>query len=252
MKAWAVKRKLAGLGVMLFLFLLIVGFLAYYFYPRSSCTDGRMNGKEEGIDCGGLCQTQCIGAPRDPQIIWSRFFQVKEGEYDVGALIENINVPVGVKEFRYTFRLYDNTNILLDKRSGLTTLHPNERAFIYEAHLQSGNRRPVRVEFEYDAFTWERMEAQPPFKLDIVERQFQQDDFARLYVTLANRDFSAEKNLEVFVLLERNDGNVYAVSRTIIESIAGEGQERLSFVWPRESVIGEPATVEILYRRLPR
>lgn len=251
MKLWAAKRTLVGYSVVFGAILLVLGSLVYTFYPKPSCTDGRKNGDEEEVDCGGSCVVQCIGPARDPVVVWARPFLVRPGVYDAGALIQNINTRVGVRELHYTFRVYDPFDILLDKKSGVTYLYPGEQALVYEPGFVTGNRYAKRVTFEYDSFTWELMPNQDAFKMDITERSFENDQYSRLYVTLANRAFSEEKNLEVFALLKRADDNVYALSRTTIDSIAPQSDERVSFTWPGGTIIEKPAKIEILYRRMP-
>src|SRR3989344_3830217 len=87
---WALKRQIFYTSV-LCVFFLIFGFLVGYPYLNKppTCNDGKQNGDESGVDCGGLCLRACIGEVDIISILWSRAFQVVPGRYNAVAYIEN-------------------------------------------------------------------------------------------------------------------------------------------------------------------
>jgi len=253
MRLWVLKRRLAGFLVLLGMFIIIGGSLAYIFWPRPSCVDGVQNGDEKGVDCGGSCSKQCLGEiPVSPKRLWQRFFQVRPGVYDVGAMIENVNLFVGTKVFRYTVKLYSEENVLLAERQGTTFLLPNQKALIFEPNMVPGPRAPARVDFSFEEpITWTRMDAGDAQKIEVISRRFESDPHPIVRVKLRNKSTSRESELEISLVLESKDGNAFAVARTTLEDFVAGSEREAVFSWPT-SQFQEPASMQVLYRRVVR
>lgn len=250
MKSWALRRQAVGIGVFSLVVLVLAGSLVYYLIPKHSCTDSIKNGSEEGVDCGGSCPNSCLGEnPKAPVQLWARFFPVRGNKYDAGAYVENLNLRLVGKNVRYTFRLYDASRVLIDKREGTTYLYPGEKTFIFEPNLDAGKQQPAWVDFSIDSIEWERFEPEDTLTIGIVSRTFTTDPYPGAEVVLANRSLFEEPALEVVVLLERSGGTVYAASRTIVERFDPGTQKTVSFIWP-ETPLEEPANITVLYRRV--
>ena len=248
MRFWSIKRQLIGALVIVLPIVLLGGYLFIRVYPTNSCVDSIKNGKETEVDCGGPDCKPCLGTTTPPREIWSRFFEVERGAYDVGAYLENPNFQAGSREFLYTFRLFDADNVLIAKRSGKTFFYPNERVFVYEPMLVTGNRVPIKVDFNIDSIGWERFKADEPLEVTVARKDFEQEPHPTVHVNLANKSLFEESLLEVSVILERKDGNAYAASRTIVENLRGGESRPLSFTWPTSS-FETPTNITLLYRR---
>jgi hypothetical protein len=250
MKLWALKRQAVGLSIVSVIILATVGYGIYSVVSQTSCRDGIKNGLEEGPDCGAICGTVCLPeTPRDPLRLWARFFPLRDGVYDAGALIENLNLSTGAREAKYLFKLYDASDVLLAKREGSTWLYPKQKTFIYEPQFMTGSKVPARVDFSIEAFKWEPLSEGEPLQIEVASKRFLNDPHPTVSVTLANRSLFEEQKLEVSVFLERADGNVYAASRTIVERLEGEMKRDITFSWPNSN-FETPHNISILYRRV--
>ncbi|MEK7576667.1 MAG: hypothetical protein AAB482_03145 [Patescibacteria group bacterium] len=252
MKLWALKRQAVGLSIFSVVVLSVVGYGLYSVLSKTSCTDGKQNGDEKGPDCGGSCPTTClIEKPKPPRLLWSRVFTVADGLYDVGALVENINLYTGSSRAQYEFKLYDQNNVLLGKRTGTVLLFPRQKIFVYEPQLVTNTKRATRVEFTIDVPEWERIEGGDAIEMSVLKKSFTFDPYPIVHVSLLNQAIFVESNFEVDVLLERADGTVYAASRTNIEQMRDHEQKDLVFTWP-QSIFDAPANIVVLYRRTSR
>jgi len=253
MRLWVLKRRLAGLGLIGVVVLVLIGAALWKFWPQPNCTDGVKNGEEEDIDCGGTCPRQCLGElPVPPRLLWQRFFRVRPGVYDVGAMIENRNIKLGTRRLTYHFALYTQDGILLDKTDGETYLLPGEKTFIFSPGLVVGEQKPQRVDFSYEeSIVWERMENELPTNIEIVAHDFESTPYPLVRAKLANRALFEERALEVVALLKDDEDNVIAASRTTLENLGASSRAEVVFTWPSSSFSKTP-TVEILYRRIPR
>lgn len=212
----------------------IVGGIIYFFLPAPSCFDGRQNGKEEGVDCGGQCKP-CLGeTPQDPRFLWARFFEVSKGMYDLAALIENANILVGTSKMDYVFRLYDKDDIVITFRKGIATLMPQESLLIFEPNVEVLNRIPARVSFEIQSLVWERLQ-EINLEISVARKQFTLLPRPTVNATLHNTSLFEVKNITASVLLYDAEDNVFAVSSTFLDRIPGEGKRDISFNWPANS-----------------
>lgn len=251
MKLWALKRQAVGIFIIILPVVLFGVYLFIRIHPTVSCVDGIKNGKEEETDCGGPDCKPCLGTTTPPREVWSRFFEIQKGTYDVGAYLENPNFQAGSRDLEYTFRLYDADNVLISKRSGKTFFYPNERVFVFEPELTTGNRTPAKVVFIIDSIAWERMKTDDPLEVTVARKDFEQEPHPIVHVDLINKSLFEEPILEVTAILDRKDGNAYAASRTIVENIQGGETRQLSFTWPISS-FETPTNITLLYRRVLR
>jgi len=254
MRLWVLKRRLAGLAVVGVVLAIIIGFGAWYFWPRANCTDGVKNGAEEDIDCGGACQKQCLGEiPVEAKLLWKRAFLSRAGFVDVGAMMENRNLRLGTRKFKYRFELYTRDDIFLGKVEGETYLLPEQKTFVFHPNIAVGERKPWRLDFSFNPVVWERMDGELPSDIEVLNPGFEPSPHPIVRARIFNRALFEERALEVVALLKDRDGNVFAASKTDLKNIASRTEAEAVFTWPTGLFPVSPnPEIEILYRRIPR
>lgn len=230
---WAGQRKLLYMAIMLTVIAVLIGPFGYrYFFPKPTCFDGVQNQNEEGIDCGGACQKVCLNTTVSPRILWSRAFKVAEGTYSAVAYVSNPNFSLGAKDVPYTFKFYDERNILITERNGRATILPNTSFPVFEGIIMTGNRPPSRVFFEFTQTpNWQRLGNQPT--ISVKNKQLLAEDTSpRLSATLENSDISPVKNVSIVAVLYDQNDTAIAASQTLVEEIAAGGTKDIVFTWP--------------------
>src|ERR1035437_3040718 len=107
---WALKRQFFYV-LILVLFIAIVGFLIIQpsLNKPPSCTDGKQNGNETGVDSGGSCLNADPALVDSVSILWARAFRVVPGRYNAVAYIihhnKNRNINVAAKKKMSIVRL---------------------------------------------------------------------------------------------------------------------------------------------------
>jgi hypothetical protein len=251
MSSWAQKRQLTYLGGVVVVIMLAVFFPLYTFLSKEpTCFDGKQNGVETGIDCGGVCSVRCPSEIADPIVHWVRSFKVGDGVYDIAALVENIN-SFGASEVLYQFRAYDEKNLLIQEHMGKTFALPNDRWIIFSAGIDTGKRIPNRVFIDFlEKGTWvsvDLSESDVPM-LRVAGQYFEErDGKPRLSATIANESPFAIDAIEVVALISDKDENVLGVSRTYIETLPKYGEKTVVFTW-REPFVDVPAEIDIFPR----
>jgi hypothetical protein len=235
MSAWALRRR-AVYVIFLIIALVIIFYSPIYNFIKSepSCFDGRKNGREEGVDCGGGCEKVCQFATQDPIVLWSRSFEVRDGVYSSMAMIENPNIGTGSLNVPYTFRLFDNENVLVYERKGVADIPAQARFPVFESSVVTGNRKPTRTFFEFgDSINWIKQQESQNSDLRVGEQEIRNLEVSpRIDVSLENRGFNEIKNLEVFIVVYNMVDNAMGGSRTVIESITPDTAKTAVFTWP--------------------
>ncbi len=122
---WAFRRQIFYATIVI-LFFGVLGFLTLFpsFNKPPTCVDGRQNGDETGIDCGGSCLDACAFEADAVSILWARSFLVVPERYNAVAYLENHNKNLVVNKIKYQFRFADEDNIYLGHREGVAFIPP--------------------------------------------------------------------------------------------------------------------------------
>ncbi len=224
-----------------------VFYFGFKIIPEATCFDNKKNQGEQGIDCGGSCKP-CLENLSEPAVLWTRFFELAAGNYEVAALVENAHNFAGAKRLFYRAKLYDQNNVLIAVRQGETFANPRERFLILEPGLLVGEKKPARALIEFDPIKWVYTEYAPPNAV-VVSRNFLLEPQPHLNAILRNNDIFAVNNLQVAAVLSDEADKVVGASFTSIDKIEGQSDKTVSFSWPKTALEGEPKNIEILVRR---
>ncbi|MFC1721108.1 hypothetical protein ACFLY0_02025 [Patescibacteria group bacterium] len=252
MISWASKRKFmyfAGLAILILVFVGIPLFL--YLNQPPTCTDGKQNGDEIGVDCGGICPELCAEQMGDLLIHWSRSFEVSDGIYDTIALIENPNTDAGLSELIYKFKLYDDNNILVEEKFGKTFVNPKEQFIIFESGIRTGERLPKRTFIELlQDHTWIRPgveELNIPTVSVSNQRMENLDTRPRLRAAIVNESPFPAYDIDVTAVLFDINDNAIAVSSTIVDVVPQYDSVDVTFTW-KEPFETLPIKIDVLPR----
>jgi len=252
MISWASKRKFiyfAGLAILIGVFAGVPLFL--YLNQPPTCTDGKQNGDELGIDCGGICPELCAEQMGNLLTHWSRSFEVSDGVYDTIAFIENPNINAGLSELIYKFKLYDDNNILVEEKFGKTFVNPKEQLIIFESGIHTGQRIPKRTFIELlEDYTWTSPKIEKP-DIPVVsvrnQRMENLETKPRLRASIENNSLFPVYNVEVIAVLFDIDDNAIAVSSTIVDMIPQYDSVDITLTW-KEPLNTLPVKIDVLPR----
>lgn len=245
--SWSSRRQTMILSVIFLIVIVPIGIWLFgVLYNPPSCFDDRRNGDEEGIDCGGSCVLLCRAASADPIVVWSRFFEIGPGFYNVMAYVENPNPDAGIDAIPYTFKLYNQENILLVERSGVAKVKPRSITPILETGVFTDQLKPSYVEFSFDReFIWERRESQENWVSVVGEQILFEDSQPRVTASLKSSSVLPIRNLDAVVIVYDALGNGLGVSKTRIDVLPKGSQKPVYFTWP-QPFVRKAARIEII------
>jgi Mg-chelatase subunit ChlD len=251
---WARKRQIIIITLLLFLFVVVASGISYaVFYDKPTCFDGKQNGDETGVDCGGSCALICSGVAKEPIIQFARAFTSVRG-FSAVARIENPN-DLLVKEAKYTFKLYDSTGALIAERKGSTFIPKRKSIPIYEPNIDTKGVTPTKVFFSFDpGLAWEKSDYEEPRLVVEDEKLIGEKTVPKLLATLFNPGVREVDNIEVISVLYDDAGNAVNASKTIVKNINPNERASLIFTWPNPlpeniRVCAKPVDVSLIIDR---
>ena len=233
---WAHKRQLTILAILIACGLIVLSLILIPKLTKpATCSDGKQNGNESGIDCGGECVLFCSVDVQPLSISWARSLQVTGSIYNLVAYIENPNRNAGVRSINYEFRIYDADNIFIAKREGTTYVNPNGAFVVFEGGVDVGNRPPKYTIFEFKGNP--RFERVDPRALDVFlsSQDIQLENLStrpRLIANIENSSLYELSDVTAVALLFDEDENVIGASSTVVESILPGSKDQVFFTWP--------------------
>lgn len=233
-RSWAFWRRIQyGIGFAAFWGMIGVLIFFINFYEPSSCFDNRQNGGERGVDCGGDCVRVCAADVLSPRVVWTKSFEITEGQYNAVAYVENMNQSVATPEMPYTFELLNNGEVVA-RRSGTTVLPPNSVYPVFEGRLfTEGQVEVTDTRLIIDvADVW--------IPASVGRDQFRTVDIdlrgadvrPRLDVELENTELTPAESIEVVATIFNDAGEPVTASQTFIERIAARSTQDIVFTWP--------------------
>ncbi|EKE22226.1 MAG: hypothetical protein ACD_7C00019G0002 [uncultured bacterium] len=212
----------------------VLGALIYYvFEPAATCTDGKKNQSENGIDCGGVC-APCKEEIRaqDIRIDEKYFVYGNKNQFDVMAAITNVNNKYGAVKFNYEFQLLDQAGNVLEKRAGTSFVLPDESKYIVELNLHS-SINPYRLNFEIQDVQWEEFLEYAEPKLSIYQKNYYEEFEKNIVTGLLRNESNFDFNfIELVMILRDANGKPVALGKSEMRTIKSQEERDFKLIWP--------------------
>ncbi len=250
-------RRLVIAGIFLAVFSLTGLGIKTVVTPQPTCTDGIMNGEEEGIDCGLFaCSNYCEPDLDPPQVISTKLIQAgpryadrvspeasavaqgfgeaSENDYDFVAEIKNPHQQFGASEVEYELTLFNGDDNELSKEGGIFYILPGQTKYLVLTHLTT-ERNVSKIDFKINSATWQRIDSLEG--LSLIVRQDKYTDLGGSSgsildaVILNDSDFDFEM-VDIDVLLFNARGDVVAVNRSDIRTFLARTERSFRVIWP--------------------
>ncbi len=233
-RRWAFWRRVqygTGAGVILASLLTVSYFK--FFYAPPSCSDGKQNSDERGVDCGGICTRVCAFDAHAPTVQWAQSFRVVQGQYNAVAYVQNKNAGLGASALGYTFTLYDEKGGLITSRTGTTFLPPDGIYPIFEGRIDVGARIPVRTFLELTPVnTWQEAESGRK-QFEVRSRVLSgADSLPRLETVIYNTSIQNETSMAVVATIFDVRGKALTSSQSVVPLFQNHQEQKVVFTWP--------------------
>lgn len=242
------KKQIVAILVYLVIFS-IVGFGIYSIFKKDpTCSDGKKNQSETGIDCGGQC-APCpeIIEVRDIEVVDTEYVSYANGKYDVLVRLKNPNDFYGADFFRYTIVLYDNSGREIWSDADNSYILPFDEKNIIHQNVVI-NTPPEDIRFTVESINWVQFQELRKPKLVFTKREYRDkgvgSSFGEIYGLMRNEsDFDLNQVTISIVMRDRNNNPVYMGSTEMRTVLAGQSRDLTLQVPVRFS--GEAVRIEM-------
>lgn len=229
---WADKRRIIILSIVAVALAIVIAVLSFFlFYTPPSCTDGKQNGEETGIDCDGTCAYVCTVGLREPSISFTRAFSPSTERTDVISYINNPNPGLTVQDVPYVLELYTRDNLRIAKVEGKIDLGPGATPlYVPKVYQGPGDIGQAFLTLATSSM-WYRYQDDriiPKYNFDAA---IEGEATPRITATLTNPSAYTLREVLVIATVFDAAGNALAASQNVIPSIAPQGIAGAVFTW---------------------
>lgn len=229
---------------------LSVIFLIYYLvgWPRPSCFDGIQNQNEEGIDCGGVCNSCEQVHPEEIDVLWIKSINENSNFCSVVAKIKNNNQNYGSGKVPYVFKIYNHQGTLIGEQTDTTFILPNQVKYIIQLKVGISSDEIGKITLDFGSIAWKQPAEETP-QLFVSQKEYiilgEGQPYSQVKGVLINKNTLNFSKVYIGILLFDSEQQLLEVNTTEINDLLA-GQER-SFVanWFRKTS-DQVASVEII------
>ncbi|GIW68396.1 MAG: hypothetical protein KatS3mg099_344 [Candidatus Parcubacteria bacterium] len=235
MLSWSRRRQLAyasAVAVVIALPFVWWGIRWYLTIPET-CTDGKQNQDERGVDCGGSCPLACAFEVAPYTLQWTRAVRVAPGRYHVVAYFENNNRGRYARDIPYDITLYDEDNQIIAKQWGSFVLTPQPIVAVLHTNIDTGKSVAARA-----VFTYVRPERWYQYFEEYLLPEVSGETIAtnslrpRAEAILENPHPDPLTSITAVGLVYDAAGNLVAASQTQVDRLEPRERKRIIFTWP--------------------
>ncbi len=243
---WATRRKITYAVAII---ILIVVYSLYHYRsvisPAPTCFDGKANGLESGVDCGGPCSLICQNDTKPLTVEWSSFIKTEPNTYDLVAYVSNKNINSDPMSTTYNFSLVNKSGVVIYEGKGeiVAPINSSFPIILQNIHLENIPSKLI-VSLSSGQFFKTKLDGNKKL-ININSSKIEEGkDISRAYATIVNNTLDTLLNVKVDVVLFDENKNVVGVGETFIEKLEGEESREIIWTWntPFES---KPLTIEV-------
>lgn len=203
--------------------------------PAPSCTDGIMNGQEEGIDCGATaCSKECEVVLDPPKVNLTKLLKAGDKDYDFVAEIVNPHIDFGASEVGYELVLHNQAGEELLKREGVFYLLPGQDKFLVLPFLTTENN-VGKIDFTIKSAKWQKLDSLEGMNL-IVRREkynvYGGGSSSALDAVIFNDSNFDFETVNVDVVLRDYQNEIIAVNNVEISTFQARTERNFTARWP--------------------
>ncbi|EKE16092.1 MAG: hypothetical protein ACD_11C00031G0004 [uncultured bacterium] len=231
------KKRIIIISIYVIIFSLIIFSLYKIIIPKPTCSDGKQNQNEKGIDCGGSC-VPCndIQIVNDLEIKEKEFVYGGNNTYDILIKINNPNNNVGSSAFLYEAVLKNETGNVLIAKNGENFILPAETKYILISGLSvKEGEVPKTVDFNISNIKWEKFSEYQKPRLEIYNKRYSEisdGTGVEAYGILKNQSQFDFNSIKIDVVLRDESNKLVALNSTQINTIRSGEERDFKLTWP--------------------
>jgi hypothetical protein len=219
-----------------FLIILFLIKISFSLFPSATCFDGRMNGEEQGIDCGGSCISCDIKYAKEIEILSSDILSGEKGFSQGVFKIRNSNQNLG-GEFKYKILVKGELGEELEEIFGESYIYPAVIKYLVEPKIDIDISLIKNLEIEVFEIEWFESEFSPRDFFNVFEYQVKtieeadRPGYLEVLGRIANRTARDFNSVDLIILLYSKTGQLLNSAKTRIFDLKSGEINNFQYVW---------------------
>lgn len=233
------RKKMIIVSIPIGIVVLIILIFIVVNRPGATCTDGKQNGNETGVDCGGSCVVCAIKNAKNLEIISQPVaLDVASDFIAISAKIRNSNVGYGAK-FNYQINFLDSFGQIKNTIKDKSFIYPSSAKFLVIPKLEMKKSDFSRMEliFDKDSFEWFASDktSKDLFGVYDVRAQFLEDaknpGYMKVVGKINNKMSNSFSSIDLTILVYSKTGELLNAVETELNNLLGNSTQQFEYTW---------------------
>ncbi|HMN19704.1 MAG TPA: hypothetical protein PKA31_03880 [Candidatus Moranbacteria bacterium] len=217
--------------------------------PDPSCTDGKQNQNEKGVDCGGRCAPcEDTQNAKPLEVLETAFVPAADEAFDFVAKLRNPNTQLGSGSFSFSFVLKGEDGKEIMRSEGSSFILPAETKYVVALGIrlpQGVSKDPLVLEIT--DISWQELKDVSRPQLTIVSKQYSKSPSfvgSEAYGVLRNESPYDLAKIGIVVVLRSQEGRILGISATEKTTVKAREERDFRLTWPY-ALSAEVSSVEM-------
>ncbi len=238
-----IKQIIYGAGYLILFGLIIFGIYYIWFQPVPTCSDGRRNQGETGVDCGGPCRPCEIKTLSSIQVSWVKYFPAGERTV-LAAEIKNPNPEWATASFSYAFEMYGADGQKIKTVSNKSFIYSAEIKYIIElVDIAFKDVKNAKLSLTDPVWFSKTEFPEPSTQIREIKIEAAQEKTSGPTVSafISNKNAFPLQKIKIIAFLLNQNGIYVSASKTELENLAAFEERFLKIAFPENiSLVSEP------------
>ena len=233
------RKKMIIAGVPIGILALIIVLIVIFNMPSASCLDGRQNGNETGVDCGGSCVACGIKYAKDLEMIGAiSVLEVTDDTIETVAKVRNPNTEYGLK-FDYQIKLSDSLGQVIKIVNGQSFIYPSSAKYLVIPKIEIKKSEAAKAEIVFDksSFEWFASNKTPKdlFGVYDLQTQFLEDaknpGYLKTTGKINNKMSYNFPSVDLTILVFSKTGELLYAAQTKLDGLKSNATQQFEYIW---------------------
>ncbi len=233
------RKKMIIAAIPIGIIILIILIFVVINRPKATCFDGKQNGNETGVDCGGSCVVCAVKNAKNLEVITQPLaLDVGINFIAVAAKIRNSNAGYGVK-FNYQINFLDSFGQIKNTVKDKSFIYPSSTKFLVIPKLEMKKTDFSRMEliFDKDSFEWFASDktSKDLFGIYDVRAQFLEDaknpGYMKVTGKINNKMSNSFSLVDLTIFVYSKTGELLNAVETELNNLLGNSTQQLEYTW---------------------
>jgi len=233
------RKKIMIAGIPIGIIVLIILIFLVINRPKANCFDGKQNGDETGIDCGGSCVVCAVKNAKNLEIITQPIaLDVGSDFIAISAKVRNSNTGYGVK-FNYQINFLDSFGQIKNTVKDKSFIYPSSTKFLVIPKLEMKKTDFFRMEliFDENSFEWfaSSKTSKDLFSVYDIQAQFLEDaknpGYMKVTGKINNKMSNNFPSIDLTILVYSKTGELLNAAETELNNLLGNSTQQFEYTW---------------------